>query len=113
MNMKNKFRKNPKPLFLLLLLLTYSFSNAQSCNSKIDAAIKNEDAKFRGIIKKEDDGAFRLDYDDVYEEDAHAKFLQAKGFHGGGPSWVGIIHGAFSMCENTCLLYTSPSPRDA
>jgi len=99
--MKNYFEQIPKYSLLIFFFFIYNLSNAQDCKSVITNALTNESLKARGIIKKEDDGAFRLDYDDVYEEDAHAKFLQSKGFHGGGPSWLGIIHGAFSMCENS------------
>ena len=88
-------------LNLLLCLCFFSIINLINAQSKdlLTKAIDENSDKTRGVIK-EDSGAFRLDYDDVYEEDKHAKFLQGMGFHGGGPSWLGIIYGAFKICEN-------------
>ena len=91
-------------LVFFLFFLTNKIS-AQEPKEVITKSITDTSLKTRGSIKPEDTH-FRLDYDDVYEEDTHAKFLQSKGFHGGGPSWLGILFGAFSLCENDLIKNT-------
>ena len=98
--MKKGNFKNKSTIILSILFFLLVFStNAQAPKELISTAITEASGAKRGVIK-DDEGAFRLDYDDVYEEDTQAKFLQEKGYHGGGPSWLGILYGAFSLCEN-------------
>jgi len=88
---------------LFLVFFTSTFSTlAQDSKSLLTDALTNTALKKRGIIKP-DETDFRLDYDDVFEEDSHAKFLQGKGFHGGGPSWLGILYGAFHICDSNLI----------
>ena len=90
-------------LFLTLSFIFFLSSiNAQAPKELLLKAITETSGDARGVIK-DDEGAFRLDYDDVYETDTHAKFLQEKGYHGGGPSWLGIIYGAFHLCDNKMI----------
>ena len=91
-----------KKIILLALFLSTFIVAGQTYKNLLTKTLTDTSLKKRGIIKP--DGAdFRLDYDDVYEPDTHAKFLQAKKFHGGGPSWLGIIYGAFSICDNNLI----------
>ncbi len=91
-----------KFLFIITLFLSTSNLLAQDSKALLTSAMDDVSLKKRGVIKP-DEADFRLDYDDIYEEDTQAKFLQEKGFHGGGPSWLGIIYGAFSLCENDLI----------
>ncbi len=91
-----------KLLLFLCCLSIANFVNGQESKDVLSKAINETSEKVRGVIKP-DSGAFRLDYDDVYESDTQAKFLQEKGFHGGGPSWLGIIYGAFTICQDTLI----------
>ena len=98
-------KSSSKLLFLLCFFFLVSYVNAQESKDLLSKAINETSDQTRGVIK-EDTGAFRLDYDDVYEKDTHAKFLQGKGFHGGGPSWLGIIYGAFTLCGDELISKT-------
>jgi len=98
--------KNNSLLGKSILILTFCFSilklTAQDSKTQLTNALTNTSLNKRGIIKP-DESDFRLDFDDVYEDDSQAKFLQEKGFHGGGPSWLGIIYGAFAICEDNLI----------
>jgi len=96
---KSSFSNKLKILLCLCFIFLVSSINAQEAKELLSKAITENSGDTRGIIK-EDEGAFRLDFDEVYEEDSQAKFLQEKGFHGGGPSWLGIIYGAFAIVES-------------
>jgi len=101
--MKNKFLRNKVFIFFSLCFILVSSSiTAQESKESLSKILVETTGETRGSIK-EDEGAYRLDYDDVYEPDSHAKFLQEKGFHGGGPSWLGILYGAFIICESSLV----------
>ncbi|MBN2528418.1 MAG: hypothetical protein JXR76_18665 [Deltaproteobacteria bacterium] len=51
----------------------------------------------RGKIVKLSEDSFRFDYYDVNEKDSSYEFLSSRGFHGGGPSWAGIIYGLIKL----------------
>ncbi|AUC15285.1 hypothetical protein BTO06_09100 [Tenacibaculum sp. SZ-18] len=80
----------------------FSFQNSFSQVEKIQTAISDTSVKFQGKLQQEA-GKFRYDYHDVYQENSLAKDLQASGYHGGGPSWLGIIYGAFKLCDNNLI----------
>lgn len=103
----NRILTNNYLKYILLLCLFFSVNKITAQDSKelINKALTDNTLKSRGVIKPEE-SHFRLDYDDVYEDDSHAKFLQEKGFHGGGPSWLGIIFGAFTHCGNDLIKNT-------
>ncbi len=89
-------------LVCVLSLTLFSFQNSFSQVEKIQTAITDTSVKFQGKLQQEA-GKFRYDYHDVYQEDSLAKDLQASGYHGGGPSWLGIIYGAFKLCDNNLI----------
>lgn len=89
-------------LVCVLSLTLFSFQNSFSQVEKIQTAISDTSVKFQGKLQQEA-GKFRYDYHDVYQEDSLAKDLQASGYHGGGPSWLGIIYGAFKLCDNNLI----------
>ncbi len=91
-----------KKIFTLILIFTLSTSYAQETKEQINNAITDVTLETRGKLSQEN-AKHRFDYHDVYEKDTQAKFLQGKGFHGGGPSWLGIIYGAFTLCENDLI----------
>lgn len=51
----------------------------------------------RGVINHIRGGTWCWDYYDVQEPDSSLAFLQKRGFHGGGPSWRGIVHGLVAL----------------
>lgn len=89
-------------LVCVLSLTLFSFQNSFSQVEKIQTAITDTSVKFQGKLQQEA-GKFRYDYHDVYQKDSLAKDLQASGYHGGGPSWLGIIYGAFKLCDNNLI----------
>jgi hypothetical protein len=89
-------------LVCVLSLTLFSFQNSFSQVEKLQTAITDTSVKFQGKLQQES-GKFRYDYHDVYQEDSLAKDLQASGYHGGGPSWLGIIYGAFKLCDNNLI----------
>lgn len=91
-----------KPLIILFFLFSTYITVAQESKELLTKALTDTSLTKRGKIQP-DEADFRIDYDDVYETDTQAKFLQDKGFHGGGPSWVGIIYGAFNLCGNDLI----------
>ena len=99
------FKNKCKLILIFTLLMSTFISTAQNSKEQLSNALNNTALNKRGVIKP-DETDFRLDYDDVYETDTQANFLQEKGFHGGGPSWLGIIYGAFAICENDLISNT-------
>lgn len=91
-----------KKVFTLILIFTLSTSYAQETKEQINNAITDVTLETRGKLSLEN-AKHRFDYHDVYEKDTQAKFLQSKGFHGGGPSWLGIVYGAFALCESDLI----------
>lgn len=51
----------------------------------------------RGRLFQRDNGLWAWSYYDVSEPDSSYDVLEAQGFQGGGPSWVGIIHGLVAL----------------
>lgn len=89
-------------LLLLFITLPFQVTNSQTSDEKIDSAIFNENFSLRGKISEEN-GAFTLFFFDKYEKDSHVKFLQDKGFHGGGPSWLALIYALFNDYETNLI----------
>ncbi|WP_299682274.1 hypothetical protein [uncultured Tenacibaculum sp.] len=83
-----------KAVLLLTVLLSVHDSFSQGEDFK--NALNTKDLHFTGVLQQQN-GKFRYDYHDIYEKDSLAKDLQASGYHGGGPSWLGIIYGAFKV----------------
>lgn len=88
--------------YFLLPIITVFFSFqtifSQSIDDKIEKALDDHLMDARGKISEEE-GVFSLFYFDVFEKDSHAKYLQDKGYHGGGPSWLAITYAAFNIFE--------------
>ncbi|MDY0779717.1 hypothetical protein [Tenacibaculum sp. IB213877] len=87
-------------VFFAFLFIQTSFGQSESetiKNAFTDASIKS-----RGKLMEES-GKFRLEFHDIYESDSQAKYLQGMGYHGGGPSWLGIIFGAFKLAESDLI----------
>ncbi|CAL2080852.1 hypothetical protein [Tenacibaculum sp. 190524A05c] len=89
-------------LVCVFALTLFSFQNTYSQVEKLQTAISDATVPFQGKLQQEN-GKFRYDYHDVYQQDSMAKDLQASGYHGGGPSWLGIIYGAFKLCDNNLI----------
>ncbi|WP_075340656.1 hypothetical protein [Tenacibaculum agarivorans] len=97
--------QNKKTTFKLLLAVTCFFFSLQQSFAQVDK-LKNalSDTSIKMIGKLQEEGnRFRYDFHDIYSDDSIAKDLQAAGYHGGGPSWLGIIYGAFQACENNLI----------
>ncbi len=91
------------PNFACVVVITLlSFQSIFAQADKLKSAITDTTLKVHGKLQEEN-GKFRYDYHDVYQSDSLAKDLQASGYHGGGPSWLGIIYGAFQICENNLI----------
>ncbi|WP_408040172.1 hypothetical protein [Tenacibaculum amylolyticum] len=80
----------------------FSFQSIFSQADDVKNAMGDTSVKVQGKLQEEN-GKFRYDYHDIYQEDSLAKDLQASGYHGGGPSWLGIIYGAFKLCGNDLI----------
>lgn len=89
-------------LFSVLLFTLFTSHNIFAQADKLKNAITDASVTFQGKLQEEN-GKFRYDYHDVYQSDSVAKDLQASGYHGGGPSWLGIIYGAFKVCDNNLI----------
>lgn len=85
-------------LLFCIFFLSLSISFSQEIDDKIESVLENHLKPIRGKISEEN-GVFSLFYFDTYEKDTHAKFLQSKGYHGGGPSWLAIIYTAFNIFD--------------
>ncbi|KAA3439114.1 Imm51 family immunity protein [Rufibacter hautae] len=88
-------------LILLLFLLSCNASSQAPKNKKLLSALSDHNLKGRGNLVAITPNEFRLDYYDIHEEDSHLEYLNAKGYQGGGPSWLGIIYGAIQMSDPT------------
>lgn len=84
--------------FLCILFFNSQTAFSQEVDDKIEAVLEDHLKPMRGKISEEN-GVFSLFYFDTYEKDSHAKFLQSKGYHGGGPSWLAIIYTAFNIFD--------------
>lgn len=82
----------------LFLLLNANIVSSQEVDDKIESVLEDHLKPVRGKITEEN-GVFSLFYFDAFEKDTHAKYLQEKGYHGGGPSWLAIIYTAFNIFE--------------
>lgn len=85
-----------------VLFFCFQFINSQEYADKIDAVLDDKMAHTRGKLSQES-GVYTLFYFDVFEKDSHAKFLQEKGYHGGGPSWLALLYTAFNIYEENIL----------
>ncbi len=85
-----------------VFITLFSFQSIFSQSEKLKSAFTDTSIKVQGKLQAET-GKYRYDYHDVYQSDSLAKDLQASGYHGGGPSWLGIIYGAFKVCENNLI----------
>jgi hypothetical protein len=88
-----------KLIYALFIFIIISCSGKIEKNEKLINYLNNEKSETRGNLIEISKSEFRLDYYDVYEKDTHLKFLESKGYQGGGPSWLGIIYGAIKMSE--------------
>jgi len=99
-------KKSPinKIKYLLVLFIFFSINQifSQDAKALLTNALTDSSLKQRCIVKPEE-SHFRLDYDDIYQKDKQAKFLQDLGFHGGGPSWLGILYGAFTLAGSDLI----------
>ncbi len=87
---------------LLLFIAVVSQGVCQTTEDKIDTAIMDEKMSLRGKIAKEDN-TFTLFYFDAFEKDSHTDFLQKKGYHGGGPSWLAMLYTIFNDYETNII----------
>ncbi len=96
--------QNRRILFksVCVIITLFSLQSIFSQSEKLQSAFTDSSIKVHGKLQAED-GKYRYDYHDVYQSDSIAKDLQASGYHGGGPSWLGIIYGAFKICENNLI----------
>lgn len=94
--------KLKKLLFLFIFFTVTQNSFAQEYADKIDTVLDDSLAKTRGKFTV-DNGTHSLFYFDIYEKDSHAKALQEKGFHGGGPTWLALIYTAFNIYEENIV----------
>lgn len=91
-----------KSKLILLAILFCEVCFGQQINEQLTKAINNATLEIRGKLSEENN-EFVLDYYDPIEQDSHARYLKDKGFHGGGPSWLGIIYGAIKLSEPELL----------
>lgn len=89
-------------IFFLSLVFSLQTMYSQEYADKIDAVLDDNLSKTRGKFSEEN-GVQVLFYFDIYEKDSHAKSLQEKGFHGGGPTWLAILYTAFNIYEQNIL----------
>lgn len=85
-----------------LLLLSHCAAPIEK-NEQLLAAIQNPSIEMRGDLVKMTEDDFRFDYYDVSERDSHFRYLDKKGFQGGGYSWEGIVYGAIMLSEPDIL----------
>ena len=86
-----------KKIILLLPLILISCIQKFDPEPKLVEALKNESISIRGNLIDMNERVYRLDYYDIYEPDSHYELIVAKGYHGGGPTWLGIIYGAITL----------------
>lgn len=87
---------------ICVIIALFSFQVIFSQAEKLKGAITDTSMAIQGKLQAEE-GKYRYDYHDIYQKDSLAKDLQASGYHGGGPSWLGIIYGAFKICESDLI----------
>lgn len=92
-----------KQIYVFLIFIITSCSGQTEKNQKLINSLTNKKIAIRGNLIKVNETEFRLDYYDTSEKDSHYKFLESKGYQGGGPSWVGIIYGAIKMSDSELL----------
>lgn len=95
--MKLKFFLN-----IVCFFLTIQTICSQEFADKIDTVLDDNLAETRGKFSEEN-GVHTLFYFDIYEKDSHAKLLQGKGYHGGGPTWLAILYAAFNIYEENII----------
>jgi len=71
-------------------------------NEKLVTALNNTKLEIRGYIV-DLTPEYRYDYYDVNEKDSDYKYFEAKGFQGGGPTWVGVVYGAIQLSDPEIL----------
>jgi hypothetical protein len=64
--------------------------------------IIHEGRELRGFLVKVG-SRYRYDYYDVYEPDSSLAALNAAGYQGGGPTWLGIVQGLIQLRQPTLL----------
>lgn len=89
-------------LVYFLFFLATTFSQQSIATPQFIDASKDATIQIRGKISNEN-GEFRLDYYDIYEDDSSLDKLKELGYHGGGPSWLGIVYGAIVLTEEKML----------
>ena len=87
----------------LLLLLMISCSAPMEKNEQLVNFLNNSELKIRGNLIEVGTDEYRLDYYDIGEPDSHYSFLSAKGYQGGGPTWLGIVYGAAHLSDPQLL----------
>ncbi len=90
-------------IFLLSLSLPQSLKAQGETRDKLINALTDTSIKVIGKLQEANGGKFKYDFHDAYRDDSSAKQLQAEGYHGGGPSWLGIIYGAFKICDSDLI----------
>lgn len=89
-----------KSVCVIFAMLSFQIIFSQA--DKLKGALGDNSITVKGKLQAEK-GKYRYDYHDVYQQDSMAKDLQASGYHGGGPSWLGIIYGAFKICDSNLI----------
>ena len=91
-------------IYIFLIFIVANCSGQIEKNQKLINSLNDSEMEIRGNLIEMGENDYRLDYYDVYEKDSHYKFLESKGYQGGGPSWLGIIYGAIKLSEPDLLI---------
>ena len=84
-------------MFILPVLFIMACQQKLEPEPKLINALTDESLAIHGNLIEIDERTYRLDYYDVYEPDSHYEKLASKGYHGGGPTWLGITYGAIKL----------------
>jgi hypothetical protein len=93
-------------LLLTMIIISCSHSYQPKRSEKLYNALTDKSIEIRGKIIDNPKSEYRYDYYDIDEKDSCLKELTEKGYHGGGPSWVGIVYGAIRMSDDKLLSKT-------
>lgn len=72
-------------------------------NPKLINALSDTTVMIRGNLIELAASDYRFDYYDLDEPDSHGEYLTQLGYHGGGPSWKGIVFGAIKLSDPSLL----------